>query len=419
MLVTLIKIDSYDVALKLIREYPELATARDRNDETALHALAGKSMSSSNRQGILHRFFSLFPITKSGINKKPAQQAGDKEKLVEEIWSYVVGNLDRNEISKLISHPFPLIFHAAGKENIEFLRKLADKLADILWEVDKRKQTIFHVAVYNRQKKIVKLLSEMRSQNDPRVFLTDENGNTILHLAAMVQGNDIDGSKSNNYNPNNDGSSVIFGTAFQLQQRLRWFKEVRNILPPATTEARNKYSQTPRDLFDKAYGNLMKDGQKWMKETANSCMVVATLVATVAFAAAFAIPGGNKGDTGVPIFVEEVSFKVFAISDAAALVFSTISVLTFLFMHSSTYSAEYFLWQLPKSLMVGLGSLLLSIAAMMVVFSSTFFIVFHGRMPWVPILVAVVSSMPVILFIPQHYSFLVNVCSFHREKELN
>lgn len=131
--------------------------------------------------------------------------------------------MDRNKISKLISYPFPLIFHAARKENIKFLRKLADKRPDILWEVDKRKQTIFHVAVYNGQEKVVQLLSEMCSQNDPRVFLTDKNGNTILHLSAMVEGNDIDGSKANN-DSNNDGSNVIFGTAFQLQQRLRSFK---------------------------------------------------------------------------------------------------------------------------------------------------------------------------------------------------
>ena len=127
--------------------------------------------------------------------------------------------MDTNKISKLISYPFPLIFHAARKENIEFLRKLADKRPDILWEVNERKQTIFHVAVYNGQEKIVQLLSEMRSQNDPRVFLTDKNGNTILHLAAMVQGNDIDGSKANN-----DGSNVIFGAAFQQQKRLSSFK---------------------------------------------------------------------------------------------------------------------------------------------------------------------------------------------------
>lgn len=54
-------------------------------------------------------------------------------------------------------------------------------------------------------------------------------------------------------------------------------------MPPVIAEAKNNYSQTPRDLFEKSHGSLMKDGQKWMKDTANSCMVVATLVATVAF----------------------------------------------------------------------------------------------------------------------------------------
>lgn len=57
-----------DVALKLFEDHPELATRRDSNRETALHALAGKSITSSylvnqNRQQI-ENFFSLCKFTK-------------------------------------------------------------------------------------------------------------------------------------------------------------------------------------------------------------------------------------------------------------------------------------------------------------------------------------------------------------------
>lgn len=149
----------------------------------------------------------------------------------------------------------------------------------------------------------------------------------------------------------------------------------------------------------------MEDGQKWIRETADSCMVVATLVAAVVFAAAFTIPGGNKGDSGVPIFIDEASFIVFAISDAIALVYSTVSILTFLTIRSSVYSEEDFLWRVPRRLTFGIASLFIAIAAMMVVFCATFFTVFHGRLPWLLVLVAVYSSTPVLLFIDQYVDF--------------
>ncbi|GMN27980.1 hypothetical protein TIFTF001_047880 [Ficus carica] len=49
-----------------------------------------------------------------------------------------------------------------------------------------------------------------------------------------------------------------------------------------------------------------------MKDTSNSGMIVATLIAT----AGFTVPGGNNSDTGVPIFLRTNAFLVFAISDA-------------------------------------------------------------------------------------------------------
>lgn len=177
---------------------------------------------------------------------------------------------------------------------------------------------------------------------------------------------------------------------------------------PVDAEARNYGLQTPRELFTQSHRSLIEDGQKWMRETADSCMVVATLVATVVFAAAFTIPGGNKGDTGVPIFIEEASFIAFAISDAVGLVFSATSILTFLSIRSSVYSEEDFLWRVPRSLASGLASLFMSIAAMMVVFCTTSFTIFHDRLPWLPVLVTVISSIPVLLFIRQYHRFFAS-----------
>ncbi|GKB70984.1 putative ankyrin repeat-containing domain, PGG domain protein [Tanacetum coccineum] len=98
-------------------------------------------------------------------------------------------------------------------------------------------------------------------------------------------------------------------------------------------------------------------------------MVVSALIATIAFAASFTIPGGYDQNSGIPIFLRKQSLKIFVISDSLSLTFSTISILIFLSILTSRYAEHDFLESLPKRLMRGLATLFLSIIAMMVTFS--------------------------------------------------
>jgi len=68
---------------------------------------------------------------------------------------------------------------------------------------------------------------------------------------------------------------------------------------------KNLEGLTPNEVFRKAHENLKKDGEQWMKDKANYCMIVATLIATVMFAAAITVPGGNDQTIGTPIFFEK------------------------------------------------------------------------------------------------------------------
>ena len=52
-------------------------------------------------------------------------------------------------------------------------------------------------------------------------------------------------------------------------------------------------------------------------------IVVAALVATVTFAAAFTMPGGYNNEQGTPVLLKNAAFAVFVISDAIAMVLST------------------------------------------------------------------------------------------------
>ena len=65
---------------------------------------------------------------------------------------------------------------------------------------------------------------------------------------------------------------------------------------------KNSNNETAKDVFRTEHKKLAEQGEKWMKGTANSCMLVSTLIATVLFAAAFTVPGGNFNDNGIPIF---------------------------------------------------------------------------------------------------------------------
>ncbi|KAJ4702450.1 Ankyrin repeat family protein [Melia azedarach] len=375
-----IETDLYDVASQLLTDYPDLATARAANDETALHVLARKDLNFSNMSNL---------GTKVVENKRlQALQ------LVKCIWQRIV-LLSEHELSQLIAKPTKLIFDAAERGNLQFLSALIHEYPDLIWKVDNpgNKYTIFHIAVKNRQVDVFKLIYDIGSSKDLILTFKDNEGNNILHLAAMMAPQ--------------DRLNIVSGEALQFQRELMWFKEVEKVVPKMFAEARNMRGFTPRDLFLEEHTELRKKGEKWMKETANACIVVATLIATVAFTAALTVPGGNNQDTGFPVFIEKVSFEVFAISDAISLVFSLTSMATFLNIFVSRYAAEDMLWRLPRKFYIGMLSLLISLVALLAVFSTIFFIIFNNTRLWIAILVAVVVPTPLYMFLLRNINQLL------------
>lgn len=73
--------------------------------------------------------------------------------------------------------------------------------------------------------------------------------------------------------------------------------------------------KTRCELFTEEHKELVEEGEKWAKTTANSCILVATLIATVAFAAALTVPGGNDSNTGSQIFLHDEWFMLHGACD--------------------------------------------------------------------------------------------------------
>ena len=68
------------------------------------------------------------------------------------------------------------------------------------------------------------------------------------------------------------------------------------------------------------------------KDTRASHLVVAALIATVAFAAAFTIPGGYRSENGTAILRRNKAFQLFMVADSIAMVFSLSAVFSHFLM---------------------------------------------------------------------------------------
>lgn len=172
---------------------------------------------------------------------------------------------------------------------------------------------------------------------------------------------------------------------------------------------KNKQGKSPQELFTDEHTELMEKGESWMKETAAQCMVVAALIATIMFASAYTLPGGNNGDNGQPIFKNKSAFTLFVVTDAISLCTSSASILMFLAILTSRYTEKDFLVSLPVKLMVGILTLFISIATMMIAFTASFFLLYAKNMKWIPVLVTALAGVPVILFAVLQYRLFVDM----------
>ncbi|GKC52054.1 ankyrin repeat-containing domain, PGG domain protein, partial [Tanacetum coccineum] len=288
-----------------------------------------------------------------------------------------------------------VVFVAANKGNTKFLVELIRGYPDLIWKVDDNNLSIFHVAVKNRHDGIYNLLYEIGAMKDMVTILKDKDGNNMLHLAA------ISTRKKN--------LEDVSGAALQMQRELLWFKEVERMIPPSYRERQNNDGLAPNELFTIEHEYLIAQGEKWMKSTASQCMVVATLIATIVFAAAFTVPGGYDQNDGIPMFTRKLSFVAFVVADAISLFLSSASILTFLSILTSCYAERDFERSLPMKLMAGLAALFLSIGTMMVTFSVSFFVLYHKEMKWIPIFISLFAVTPAILYVALQYHLLIDV----------
>ncbi|KAL7611550.1 hypothetical protein Lser_V15G05605 [Lactuca serriola] len=141
---------------------------------------------------------------------------------------------------------------------------------------------------------------------------------------------------------------------------------------------------------------LFSAHEKSVKETANQCLVVAAVIATIGFTAAFTLPGGYNQDNGIPIFRRNQVFIIFSIFNALSLSSSSISILIFLSIHIKRQHG--FLQSVHRKLMTGIAGLLFSVASMLFCFCTCFFIYYQDKLVWVPIFITLSILMSMLSY---------------------
>ncbi|KAJ4899519.1 Ankyrin repeat family protein [Raphanus sativus] len=217
---------------------------------------------------------------------------------------------------------------AASTGQIDAYRELVG-FCPYVWElVDGKGRTSLHSAIISRKRGIVDCILEMPEISLHLLNETDVDGNTPLHLSVvfkwqavlllLLENKRVDKFVMNRdhltaaelfYSRNQEISYEVTMTYYALQRYNKQPSQRQNI------ETKNK-----QEKADVEESNARNDGAMYEVH-----LLVAVLVATVAFAAAFQLPGGYKQD-GTPTLMEKAAFKCFLVFDTIAFCFSVTTV---------------------------------------------------------------------------------------------
>ncbi|KAH9791133.1 ANK REP REGION domain-containing protein [Citrus sinensis] len=244
------------------------------------------------------------------------------------------------------------------------LRKLLEEKKNMIKETDQYGWTPIHYAAYYGNYEMVNLLLEI-DQSASNIANKDRKM-TALHLAAgRGHARTVETILSLTRSLINEGDAMENTPLHVLAAvRPKEFHAVMIKKTQANYDAVNKRNVSVRHIFSYGYPKLKEEIQKLSKDfgrgqysngvickseleyierqnddtkddykdTRESHLVVAALIATVAFAAAFTIPGGYRSENGTAILRRNKAFQAFIVADSIAMVFSLSAVFTHFLM---------------------------------------------------------------------------------------
>ncbi|MFS7909365.1 putative non-specific serine/threonine protein kinase [Helianthus anomalus] len=217
VLLMCIKSDIFDVALRILEDNEELP--QDKHAWDVLHVLGRKPDAFHDgpyrHPGPVDKF-----LASLGLGTKTNIKEADARPLLRFLWKRIVGKpkdvidgILRGPMivkDKMETYPSQILFIAAKMNNRGFLVELIGEYPDLVLMRNDDGQTIFHIAVSHRHRKVFSLLDSTGSMKHLITSVRDQQGNNILHLVGK------------NPEKNAYGNSVT--TPFQLFSEHFWYE---------------------------------------------------------------------------------------------------------------------------------------------------------------------------------------------------
>ncbi|CAN6981448.1 unnamed protein product [Brassica oleracea var. botrytis] len=242
---------------------------------------------------------------------------------------------------------------AASTGQIDAYRELVGS-CPYVWElVDGKGRTSLHSAVISGQRGIIQCILDMPEISLHLLNESDVDGNTPLHLSVVYKCHTILVLFLRNkrvdklvMNRNHLTAAELFYSQKQeisFKVAMAYYALQRYYKQPSQQQNIETKKQEKADVEE---SNARHDCAMYEVH-----LFVAVLVATVAFAAAFQLPGGYKPD-GTPVLNEEVAFTCFLVFDTIAFIFSVATVYLLFYASRDMFRARSALLYMSTLLMV-------------------------------------------------------------------
>ncbi|KAF8711341.1 hypothetical protein HU200_029369 [Digitaria exilis] len=293
----------------------------------------------------------------------------------------------------------PLLCTAAFVGHVGVARELLNHCADAPFSTRTDGWTCLHTAVSHGQMEFVKFIlgsHELRKL----INIRDENGETALHLAvgkcnpkmvaALLSHPDIDITV---LSKSGQTATWVLFTAADDAKTLNWnevYMLLRKADPKIVTSPYILHGAVKNKVTDKS----RKDIKALTTKYTNNTSLVAILIATITFAAAFTLPGGYKSDgadEGHPILARNLAFQAFLISDTLAMCSSL--VVAFVCIMANWEDLEFLLYY--RSFTIRL--MWFAYMATTIAFSTGLYTVLAPRLLWLAVPVCLLTALLPIL----------------------
>ncbi|KAL8149816.1 hypothetical protein AgCh_006729 [Apium graveolens] len=308
-----------EVVKILMDALPELSMTFDQSNTTALHSAAAQGHTEVVKF-LMEKNCNLVTIGKS--NKKTALHSAARN----EHWEVVKVLLSKEtEVALMIDKKGQTALHMAVKgHSVEVVDELISSKPDLINMVDNKGNTALHIATRKGRTKVINALLSHREILDTKAI--NKSGESALdtaektnhsEIARILQDYGVQSAKTMKQAP------PAPSTAKELKQTVSDIKHEVHYQIEHTRQTRKQMKGIGKQI-----NKMQLEG---LNNAINSTTVVAVLIATVAFAAIFTVPGqyvdDPKDETPEKVLGEaniapKPQFTIFLISDSVALFIS-------------------------------------------------------------------------------------------------